>query len=117
MDELVEERPEPVKLLLQLLPLTLGGRQQQLLQFHGEALLGVLLSQLLPFHARRPLVTKNLKFQFFISKISNKMALMILNSYVYCPAFIRRPGIRLTRSPNFDAFSCSFFKSSFKTFF
>ena len=61
MDELVEQTPEPVKLLLQLLPLTLGSSQEELLQLHREALLGVLLRQLLPFHAGRPLVAKNLK--------------------------------------------------------
>ena len=64
VDELVKQRPEPVELLLQLLPLTLRGRQQEFLQLHGEALLGVLLGQLLPLHAGRPLVTKNLQNQF-----------------------------------------------------
>ena len=71
VDELVEQRPEPVKLLLELQPLTLGSRQQELLQLHGEAQLGVLLSQLLPLHARRPLVTKNLKIQFSVFYFKN----------------------------------------------
>ena len=61
VDELIEERSEPVKLLLQLHSLTLGSGQQELLQLHGQAQLGVLLRQLLPFHAGRPLVAKNLK--------------------------------------------------------
>ena len=81
MDELVEQTPEPVKLQLQLFPLTLGSRQQQLLQLHGQALLGVLLRQLLPFHARRPLVTKNLKVQFV--SFYFKMALTKVNFAVF----------------------------------
>ena len=60
VDELVEERPEPVKLLLQLQPLTVRGRHQELLHLQAEALLGVLLGQLLPLNAGRHLVTKNL---------------------------------------------------------
>ena len=60
MDELVEERPEPVKLLLQFQPLTVRSRHQELLHLQAEALLGVLLGQLLPLNAGRPLVTKNL---------------------------------------------------------
>ena len=84
VDELVEERAEPLELLLELRPLTLRGGQQQLLQLQGQALLGVLLRQLLPLHAGRPLMPENLKVQFvsfYFKNFQQKwMALIFFNS-------------------------------------
>ena len=64
MDELVEEFPESVELC----PHGGGGggggaRQQQLVHLVGEALLGVPLGQLLPLHARGPLVPEYLNIR------------------------------------------------------